>query len=298
MAEPPPKRTARRAQHAAILGLLANVALGFTKLIAGIAGSSYALIADAVESFTDIIGSVVIWGGLHMAARPPDENHPYGHGRIESLAAFLVAVMIGGAGIGIAVEAVRELLNPHRPPAAWTLIVLLAVVAIKEALARIAARAARKDGSVAGRIDSWHHRSDALTSLAAAVGISVAVLGGDAWAAADEWAALFASAIILYNAFSLGRLPYRELTDAEPTDIIEDAASLAMGVPGVRAVETLHARRHGRDLFIDLHIEVDPHLSVREGHRLAHQAQDAIRAGLPQVQRVLVHVEPHENENE
>lgn len=290
----PSRRPGRRTKRAAVLGLLANVALAITKLVAGVAGSSYALVADAVESIGDILGSVVIWGGLHMGSRPPDEKHPYGHGRIESLAALAVAVLIGAAGIGIAVQAVRGLFEPQLLPAPFTLIVLIAVVLVKEGMARFAGRAAEWEQSVAGRLDSWHHRSDALSSLAAAIGITTALIGGPDWAVADEWAALFASGIIVFNAWYLSRTPLRELTDAEPTDIVEEAAALAIEVPGVRAVETVHARRHGRDTFIDMHIEVDPELTVRAAHKLAHDAQDAVRAGLPRVQQVLVHVEPHD----
>lgn len=283
-----------RVQRAALIGLVANVFLALIKLGAGILGGSYALIADAAESITDIVSSVVIWGGLHMASRPPDANHPYGHGKIESLAALVVTMFIAAAGVGIGVQAIGGLFVQHVAPAPFTLAVLICVVIAKEALARFMRSAAKEEQSAAGFVESWHHRSDAITSLAAAIGISAALIGGPSWASADTWAALFTACIIVLNACLLARLPIQELTDAEPTDVTERASELAMGVAGVRRVETVHSRRYGRELFVDMHIEVDPELSVREAHRLAHEAQDAIRAGLPRVRRVLIHVEPFE----
>lgn len=289
----PEIETSSRVQRAALVGLMANIALAMVKLTAGILGSSYALIADAVESIADIVGSVVIWGGLHMASRPADANHPYGHGKIESLAALAVTIIIGAAGIGLGVQAIRELFVQHPAPAAFTLPVLIGVVIVKEGLARFMKSAAKREDSAAGFVESWHHRSDAITSLAAAIGISAALIGGPAWASADRWAALFTACIILFNACLLARLPLQELTDAEASRVTDRASTLAMEVPGVKRVETIHSRRYGREYFVDMHIEVDPDLTVREAHRIAHEAQDAIRAGLPRVRRVLVHVEPY-----
>ncbi len=280
-----------KVQWAVFLGLLANIALALIKLAAGVLGASAALIADAVESITDILGSVVIWGGLHMASRPPDENHPYGHGKIEALAALAVTALIAAAGFGIAVQSIRLLyLGAPTTPAPFTVVVLLFVVVVKEFLARFMGAAARRERSSAAFVESWHHRSDALTSLAAAVGISASLLGGPPWASADKWAALFTAGVILFNAGMLARLPLLELTDAQESDITPAAVASALRVPGVRRVET--PRRYGRHLHIDMHIEVDPDMPVREAHRIAHEAQDAVRADLPRVRRVLVHIEP------
>ncbi len=283
---------ASKVQRAVVIGLLVNVALALTKLTAGVLGASAALIADAVESITDILGSVVILGGLHMASKPPDANHPYGHGKIESIAALAVTSIIAAAGFGIAVQSIRQLFGSYPTPAPFTIVVLLIVVLVKELLARFTGAAAKRENSSAAFVESWHHRSDALTSLAAAVGISASLLGGPAWASADKWAALFTAGIILFNAGMLARYPLQELTDALETDITRDATACALRVPGVLGVETAHARRYGRDFYIDMHIEVDSELPVREAHRIAHQAQDAVRAGLPRVRRVLVHIEP------
>jgi cation diffusion facilitator family transporter len=273
--------------------LFVNCALVAGKLTAGILGNSYALVADAVESTLDIFGSFVVWRGLRIAARPADADHPYGHGRAEPLAAMIVALMLVAAGVLIALGAMREITRPHGVPAPYTLLVLILVVAIKEAMFRYTSWIARRTGSGAVHVDAWHHRSDALTSVAAAAGISIALLGGPGWAHADEAAALVASGVIIFNAWRLSRQPLGELMDTQPTAIVEESRGLALGVPGVAAVEQIRARKLGLRYLIDMHIEVDGAMTVRDSHALAHHVKDHIRAAMPQVQDVLVHVEPH-----
>src|ERR1043165_7706021 len=172
--------SAARGQRLALIGGLANIGLAMLKLLAGILGHSYALIADAIESMADILGSVVIWGGLHIASRPADRNHPYGHGKAESLAALIVALMVFAAGIGIGAKAIDQLVSPHHAPAAWTLAVLVVVVVVQLGLFRVVRRAGEETGSGAVRVDAWHHWSDAITSVAAFVGISISLIGGEA----------------------------------------------------------------------------------------------------------------------
>src|SRR5262245_43542181 len=209
--EPTPRPDPSRGRRLALIGLLANTGLATVKLLAGLLGHSYALVADAVESMTDIVGSVVIWGGLHIGAKPADENHPYGHGKAEALAAFIVAAMVGAAGIGIAVKAISEIITPQHAPAPFTLAVLVVVVIVKEAPVRVVRRAGAELDSGAVRVDAWHHRSDAITSAAAFVGISVALWGGPGFERADGIAALVASGVILFNAALLFRTPIHEL---------------------------------------------------------------------------------------
>jgi cation diffusion facilitator family transporter len=281
-----------RGQRLALRGLLVNFALATIKLVAGIVGNSYALIADAIESMTDIVGSIVIWSGLRIAARPADTEHPYGHGKAEALAAFIVAAMVGAAGIGIAVKAAYEISTPSHPPETFTLVVLVAVVIVKEVMFRIVRRAARDLGSGAVHVDAWHHRSDAITSGAAFVGITVAVVGGDAYAWADPAAALIAAGVILYNAVLLFRHPLAELMDEAPADVIAEVRRISEGVPGVAGVEKLTARKSGTLYFVDMHLEVDPDMTVRDAHALAHAVKDAVRDRMPRVADVLVHVEP------
>lgn len=277
----------------AVLGLLVNASLALVKLITGIVGHSYALIADAVESLADIFGSIVVWGGVRLAAEPPDENHPYGHGKAEALAAMVVAMMLVGAAVGIAIQAVREILDPGRAPAAYTLLVLLLVIALKETMYQLARRTGTRESRQALIADAWHHRSDAITSLAAAIGIGVALVGGEGYESADAWAALFASVIILVNAGRLARAPFRELMDTEPAHITAAAREIALALPDVRDVEKSMARQSGGRFWVDMHIEVDPDMSVRRSHAVAHEVKDAIRARLPRVFEVLIHIEPH-----
>jgi cation diffusion facilitator family transporter len=283
---------ALRTFRVAVIGLLVNAGLAIVKLVTGVLGHSYALIADAVESLADVFGSLVVWSGLRVSVQPPDRNHPYGHGKAEPLAALVVALMLFGAAIGISIEAVREIRTPQHAPAAYTLIVLAAVVAAKEGLFRFVRRFARKARSTVMRADAWHHRSDAITSAAAAVGISVALVGGEGYEPADDWAALFASAVIAFNASRLVVAPVQELMDAEAPQVTEAARRVAEAVAGVVRVEKVFARKSGLKYWVDMHIEVDSEMSVRRAHELAHAAKDTVRLALPHVQDVLVHVEP------
>lgn len=282
-----------RARRAVVAGLLANIALAGVKLVAGLLGHSYALVADAVESLTDIVGSVVVWSGLRIAARPADENHPYGHGKAEPLAALLVAAIIFVAGAGILFEAIAEIITPHHAPAPFTLAVLVGVVVIKEGLFRFMSRTAREHDSSVLHADAWHHRADAITSIAAFVGISVALIGGKGWEMADDIAAILASLVIMYNAYRLVRDPIHELMDAEPSDVVERAREIAAGIDGVRMVEKSWARKAGAGHWLDLHVQVDPAMPVLEAHDIAHRVKDAIREAIPSVRDVLVHIEPY-----
>lgn len=286
-----------RGSRVAITGLLINAGLAIIKLVTGVVGHSYALVADAVESLADIFGSLVVWSGLRVSAQPADENHPYGHGKAEPLAALIVAFMLFGAAIGISIEAIREIRTPHHAPAPYTLVVLIGVVVVKEGLFRVVRRVARQIHSGAVLLDAWHHRSDALTSAAAAIGISVALIGGEGYEPADDWAALFASAVIFFNASRLVIAPVHELMDAQAPHVTEQARRIAEAVPGVRGVEKLFTRKSGMRYWVDMHVEVDPETSVRQAHHVAHQVKDAIREAAPNVQDVLIHIEPHPPED-
>lgn len=279
-----------RARSIALLGLLTNFALAFIKLAAGYFGNSYALIADAVESLTDILGSAVIWGGLHVSSRPASSKHPYGYGKAESLAALIVALIVLLAGVGIAIEAIREIVKPHHLPEKFTLFVLVAVVIVKETLFRIARRTAKAEDSTAVETDAWHHRADAITSLAAFLGISAALYFD--YAPADDWAALLGSGVILYNAIHLMITPVRELLDVSSDALVEKSKAAAATVPGVRLVHKVFARKSGTRYWIDMHIWVEGAMSVRDAHTLSHAVKDAVRTNVPSVQDVLIHIEP------
>ncbi|MFN8005987.1 MAG: cation diffusion facilitator family transporter [Terriglobia bacterium] len=285
---------ANTAIRTALLGILVNGALAITKLIAGILGNCYALIADAVESMTDIFSSFVVWQGLSLSLQPPDTDHPYGHGKAEPLAASFVSLTLLAAATGIAIQAVREIQTPHHAPKLFTIWVLLLVVIIKESWFRFVYKVGNQVTSTAVRTDAFHHRSDAITSAAAAVGITIALVGGKGYEVADDYAALFASGIIVWNAIRLLRPAIDELMDATPREAIqEEITEVALHCNGVLAVEKILTRKAGLSYWVDMHIEVDKDLTVEAAHTLSHIVKDSIRGKFPQVAEVLIHIEPH-----
>jgi cation diffusion facilitator family transporter len=270
-----------------------NAALAIVKLAAGIFGHSYALIADAVESLADVFSSIVVWRGIVLAAEPADADHPYGHGKAEPIATAIVAGILLVAALGISAEAVRNIILPAEPPHAYTLAVLGIVIAIKEGLYRFVSREGSEIESAVVQGDAWHHRSDAITSLAAAIGISVALLGGPKYQRADSIAAIIAAIVIAWNGMRLLRGALLELMDTAPSRTLNaDIRKFALEVPGVDDVEKCFVRKMGIHFFVDLHLEVDPQMTVQTAHDIAHQVKDRIRDKLPAVRDVLVHVEP------
>ncbi|HUF31491.1 MAG TPA: cation diffusion facilitator family transporter, partial [Gemmatimonadaceae bacterium] len=209
-------QTLERGMRIAQLGMLINAALAVTKLIAGVLGTSYALIADAVESGSDVLSSLIVWGGLRMATRTATNEYPFGFARAEQVAAAIVGLLLIGASIGISIAAIREIHTPHHAPAPFTLIVLVVVIVIKEVLYRYVGRAGGDLGSRALSADAWHHRSDAITSGAAFIGISIAVIKGPGWESAEDYAALVASVIILLNGIRIIRPAVGDLMDRAP----------------------------------------------------------------------------------
>ena len=284
----------QRSVRATVLGLSVNVVLAITKLLAGIFGRSYALIADAIESMADGISSIIVWRGVVIAEKPADREHPYGHGKAETLATAAVSIMLVGAALLIFSQSVKEILTPHHAPAPYTLLVLLGVILIKEGLFRFVGRIGDEVESGAVKADAWHHRSDAITSAAAALGISIALVGGDDYKSADDWAAMFAAVIIGFNGFRLLRPALDELMDAAPKENIVDMAQvIALQVEGVRGVEKCFARKMGHGYWLDMHVEVDGQLTVAVAHGVSHTVKDAIRAKLPRVLDATIHIEPY-----
>ena len=282
-----------------LIGILANTLLAAIKATAGFLGNSYALIADAIEPTTDIASSLIVWSGLKIAALPPDADHPYGHGKAEPLAAVVVSFTLIAAAIGIAIQSVREILTPHHAPAAFTLAVLVLVVVTKETLFRFVFNVGQGINSTAVKSDAWHHRSDAITSSAAFVGISISLIGGVGYESADDWAALLASTIILLNAYRILRPAINEVMDSAPSsDVDRSIRQAAQHVEGVIALEKCFIRKMGFSYYVDLHVTVDGELSVRHGHDIARQVKQAIRTSNPNVAEVLVHIEPSDLLNE
>jgi len=285
-----------RGARALLTAIAANVCLAAVKITAGVAGRSQALIADGIESLTDLFVSAVVWRGFQIASEPADERHPYGHGKAEAVAAFCVALILLLAALAIVGGAVRQLVRPHPPPKAFTLLVLLAVVGVKETMFRLIQRTGKELDSAALRSEAWHQRSDAITSGAAAIGISIAVFVGGKFEAADEIAAMAAAGVILYNARRILREAMHELMDAAADpDFLRRIRETTCQTPGVHRVEKCFARKSGPEYLVDMHLEVDPQMSVGEAHKLAHRVKDRIRRELPAVKDVLIHIEPASN---
>jgi cation diffusion facilitator family transporter len=288
-----PDQRLQRSLRATFLGMVVNTVLAVGKMTAGFLGQSHALVADGVESLADLFSSLIVWRGLVIADAPADDDHPYGHGKAEPLASAMVATMLLLAALWIAVHSVREIFHPHGTPAPWTLVVLIVVVVVKETLFRhVFSEAASIDSSVV-KGDAWHHRSDAITSLFAGIGIAVALVGGKGYEAADDVAALLASGVIAWNGGRLVREAFGELMDTAPDlAVVEEIRRLAASVPDVRGVEKCFIRKMGWQLHVDMHVEVDGQLTVERAHAIAHQVKDHVRAQLPKVRDVLVHIEP------
>ena len=272
-----------------------NVGLALVKCSAGLLGNSFALVADGLESVTDVFSGLVVYFGLKIAVKPPDADHPYGHGKAEPIAAVVVSLALMAAAFGIIYEGIHEINDPHATPAPYTLVVLAGVLLIKELLFRHVGSVGESIGSIAVKSDAWHHRSDALTSAFAFVGISIALLGGPGWEAADGWAALCAALVILYNAWKQLRPAVLELADIAPDVSLEgQIRAIAGSVPGILGLDKCFVRKMGFSFYVDLHIVVNGEMTVREGHLLSHKVEDEILKALPQVKEVLVHVEPAE----
>lgn len=276
-----------------LMGIAISIVLVFIKGIAGYLGHSYALIADATETGADIFSSAFLWVGLRIALKSPDEEHPYGHGKAEPLAAVVISLFLVTASIWIAYHSIQFITTPHVLPEQFTLYILIIVIIIKEAMFRHVLNVGKKINSQAVKADAYHHRSDVITSVAAFIGISIALIGGRGYEGADDWAALVASGLILYNAIDLLRPALGEIMDAAPSnEIVMKVRQLADSVPNVVAIEKCYVRKMGFDYYVDLHIEVDGEMSVTEGHRISHMVKDKILKSNLRVTNVLVHVEP------
>jgi cation diffusion facilitator family transporter len=287
------ERQVRRGLHSSLISIASNFSLAILKCLAGYLGHSFALVADGMESLSDVFSSTVVYFGLRVAIKPPDKDHPYGHGKAEPVAAAAVALAMAAAAVGIAIESIVLIRTPHPLPMPYTLLILLGVFGIKLLLTRYVSSVAHNIDSTAVRGDAWHHFSDAITSLFAFVGISAALLTKDP--RADDWAALCASVVILFNAFRQIRTPMDEILDtAPPPDIEQHVRVVAASVPGVVGLEKCFVRKVGFRYYVDLHVVVDGDLTVRSGHMISHRVEDRVLAEVGRVAKVLVHIEPEE----
>lgn len=286
------EQTAVKATYFSLIG---NTILAIIKGLAGFFGNSYALIADAIESTTDIFSSFLVLFGIKYSNRPADENHPYGHGRAEPLITFLVVGFLITSAVIIAHESIINIQTPHNLPKTWTLFVLGAIIIWKEISFRIVLKRSLESNSSSLKADAWHHRSDAITSVAAFVGISIALFLGKGYESADDWAALFASTFILYNSYLIFRPALGEIMDEHLYDnVVLSIRKVAGTVEGIVTTEKCFIRKSGMKYHVDLHAVVDATISVKAGHDLAHTLKDTLRAEIPELGHVLIHIEPNE----
>jgi len=275
--------------------IFANAGLAAVKGLAGFFGNSYALLADALESTTDIFSSTLVLFGLKYANRPADKNHPYGHGRAEPLITFLVVGFLITSATVIAYESIKNISTPHELPKSWTLLVLAAIIIWKEISYRLVIKKSKETNSSSLKADAWHHRSDAVTSVAAFIGISIALFFGKGYESADDWAALFASGFIIYNSYLIFRPALGEIMDEHVyDDLVEDIRKVSLTVKGIEGTEKCFIRKAGMKYHLDLHAIVNANISVKAGHDLAHQLKDTLRLEIPQLGHVLIHIEPNE----
>jgi len=286
------EKTAIRTTYFSIIG---NTALAIIKALAGFFGNSYALIADAIESTTDIFASFLVLLGFKYAKRPADENHPYGHGKIEPLITFGVVVFLVVSATVIAYTSIQNIQSPQETPEPWTLIVLGIIIIWKEISFQIVIKKSKQTNSSSLKADAWHHRSDAITSIMAFLGITIAVVFGEGYEKADDWAALLASAFILYNSYLIFRPALGEIMDEQLyDDLIIEIRAKSIQVEGVLDTEKCYVRKAGMRFHVDLHAIVDSEISVKQGHDISHNLKDYLQEKIPSLGKVLIHIEPNE----
>lgn len=288
-----PNRNRDTALDTVTLSIVSSAVLVLIKGTSGYVGNSYALIADAIESTADIFSSMLVYLGLKFAQRPADDNHPYGHGKIEPLTTFLIVAFLLGSAAIIAYQSINNINTRHNPPAAWTLLVLVPIIAWKEIAYHMIMRKAKALNSQTLHAEAWHQRSDAITSVAAFIGVSIAVVMGSGYENADDWAALFAAVIIVYNSYGLFRPAFAELMDEHVyDDLIDGIRDESQAVAGIIATEKCYIRKSGRAYFVDLHIIIDGNMTVRDGHALSHCLKAHLLARFPDINDILIHIEP------
>ncbi|MCB9201905.1 MAG: cation transporter [Flavobacteriales bacterium] len=284
----------QKAIQTTLFSIIGNVCLALIKGLAGLFGNSYALIADAIESTTDIFSSLLVLFGLKYAKRPADKNHPYGHGKIEPIITFLVVAFLVTSATIIAYKSIQNIQTSHKAPESWTLIVLALIILWKEISFRIVIKKSKETHSSSLRADAWHHRSDAITSVTAFIGISIALIFGKGYESADDWAALFASAFILYNSYLIFRPALGEIMDEHLyDDLLNEIREESIHVEGILGTEKCFIRKSGMKYHIDLHAIVDGEISVRKGHEISHKLKDYLKHKISNLGHILIHIEPN-----
>lgn len=275
--------------------IISSAILASIKWTAGFFGNSYALIADAIESTTDIVSSILVLFGIKYSGKPADKNHPYGHGRIEPLVTFLVVGFLIVSAIIISIHAIQNIQTPHQLPKFYTLFILAGIITWKEISYRLVIRKSKETKSTSLKADAWHHRSDAITSVSAFIGITIALILGPGYESADDWAALFAALFILYNCYLIFRPALGEIMDEHTHDeIVLQIREISKKVEGVINTEKCLVRKTSMKFYIDLHITVNSELSVKDGYKISHELKKILLNEIPELSNVLIHVEPNE----
>lgn len=284
----------KKAIKTSYFSILSNTLIAIIKGVAGVLGHSYALIADAIESTVDIFSSLLVLIGLRYAERPADKNHPYGHGRVEPIITFaIVGFLIVSATI-ITIESIRNILTPHELPKVWTLYILAVIILWKEGSYHYVMRRGKQTKSSSLKADAWHHRADAITSVTAFIGISLAIYFGEGYESIDDWAALFAAGIILYNSYRILKPALIEMMDEQVyDDLVAEIQKVAIEVRGIKNTEKCYVRKAGIRYNIDIHARVDKDITVEEGHAISHDLKDTLKKKIPELAEVLIHIEPY-----
>jgi len=284
-------------RRGAWVGIIGNAFLSLIKILAGILGKSYSLISDGLHSLSDITSSLAVLFGMIVAAKPRDKEHPYGHGKAESIASLTVAIMLIVFGLIIGYKVVSSYVDEavFVEPAAYTLWIAFFSVIAKEGMYRYKVNLGKKIKSTSLIADAWHHRSDALSSAVVVVALVLTIYAGEKWAFMDRAGALAVSVMILYAGVKVYLRAASELMDESVDPEIEkEVKKIASTIKEIKYVETLLVRKAGLDFLVDMHIEVDANLSVLESHSIAKLVKNKILQEMPQVKSVLVHVEPYE----
>lgn len=291
----------KQAEFATVIGIVGNIVLAIVKGFVGIIADSKALVADAVHSASDVIGSIAVFVGLRVAKEPPDDDHPYGHGKAESIAAIIVAVLLFLVGLEIGKSSIEAFFEEIHPPKKIAIIAVVLSIIVKEAMFRYKYKVGKRINSDAVIINAYEHRSDVFSSFAALIGIVGAIIGGHftiEWLVyLDPVAGIFVSLLVLKMAWNLGGDAIHNTLDHVLHE--EDTIPLketVMKDPDVKRIDELHAREHGHYVIIDLKISVDPHITVEEGHRVGKRVKKRLMEH-ENVRNVFVHINPYSPES-
>jgi cation diffusion facilitator family transporter len=289
----PGEQDYRLGRRVALAGIGASALLATLNIVVGVLAHSTSVVATGIEFAGDVLASSVVWLGMLVAVKPADENHPYGHGRVETLAAFVVGLLLAAGGAGICWNSLQGVGAAHTPPSLGALIVLVVAILIRGVMSGVKFRVGRRIKSTSLVADAWNDTVDILAATAALTAVGLAMYDPRRFLAADHYGAFAVGIIVILTGLRVLRDASLELMDTMPAGgMIERVRAAAAGVPGVRGIEKSYARKTGLKYHVDLHIEVDPSLSVAAGHDIAGQVRSRVRAEVGWVADVLVHVEP------